>query len=300
MAKILFCNNFLEPKKIDPDFEKEYTSAKNAGLDCLLVSHEELTLNEPLKSISKLPAEDQEIATIYRGWMLTPKEYTRLYDKLLTKKIKLINSPDKYKHVHYLPESYNLIKEQSPKTVSIPVGDNFYFEDVFDKLLTFGKSSLIIKDYVKSEKHYWKEACFIEDASDKSNVKSVTERFLELRGSSLNKGLVYREFVDLEYLGNHAKSGMPLTKEYRLFWLFGKCIAAFQYWDEAEYQNLLPPTQKFKEVALKIKSNFFTMDIAQKTNGDWIIIELGDGQVSGLPDNADLNEFYSSLINASR
>jgi hypothetical protein len=29
------------------------------------------------------------------------------------------------------------------------------------------------------------------------------------------------------------------------------------------------------------------MDIAKKENGDWIILELGDGQVSGLPDNAD-------------
>ena len=34
-------------------------------------------------------------------------------------------------------------------------------------------------------------------------------------------------------------------------------------------------------------SNFLTMDVAQKKDGNWIIMELGDGQVSGLPDNAD-------------
>ena len=37
------------------------------------------------------------------------------------------------------------------------------------------------------------------------------------------------------------------------------------------------------------------MDVAKKKDGDWIIMELGDGQVAGLPDNADRNEFYNNL-----
>lgn len=37
------------------------------------------------------------------------------------------------------------------------------------------------------------------------------------------------------------------------------------------------------------------MDIVQKKTGEWIIMELGDGQVAGLPDNANKKEFYSAL-----
>ncbi len=37
------------------------------------------------------------------------------------------------------------------------------------------------------------------------------------------------------------------------------------------------------------------MNVAKKKNGDWIIMELGDGQVAGLPDNADKSEFYNKL-----
>lgn len=33
-----------------------------------------------------------------------------------------------------------------------------------------------------------------------------------------------------------------------------------------------------------MQSNFFTVDIAKKANGEWIIMELEDGQVSGLRD----------------
>jgi hypothetical protein len=30
-------------------------------------------------------------------------------------------------------------------------------------------------------------------------------------------------------------------------------------------------------------------------NGDWIIVELGDGQVAGLPDGADPVAFYRAI-----
>ena len=37
------------------------------------------------------------------------------------------------------------------------------------------------------------------------------------------------------------------------------------------------------------------MDIAKKKDGEWIIVELGDGQVAGLPENADKATFYKQL-----
>jgi hypothetical protein len=39
------------------------------------------------------------------------------------------------------------------------------------------------------------------------------------------------------------------------------------------------------------------MDIAQRLNGEWMIVELSDGQVAGLPDNADVRGFYRTLKN---
>jgi hypothetical protein len=127
------------------------------------------------------------------------------------------------------------------------------------------------------------------------NVKRVVTRFLELQGEDLNEGLVFREFLTLEFLTLHSKSKMPLTKEFRLFFLQGELLHMFHYWDEGDYEGVKPDLSPFVEIAKKINSQFFTMDIAKIENGDWIIIELGDGQVSGLPDNADLYEFYSKL-----
>ena len=129
--------------------------------------------------------------------------------------------------------------------------------------------------------------------SDK--VKSIVDKFIELRGDSLNEGLVFRKFEELEYLTEHSTSGMPLTKEFRIFFANKKIVKVFDYWDEGEYGETKPELDDFIDIAKNIDSKFFTMDVAKKKNGGWIIMELGDGQVAGLPDNADRNEFYNNL-----
>ena len=68
-----------------------------------------------------------------------------------------------------------------------------------------------------------------------------------------------------------------------------------QYWEEGDYGDLQPPVEQFSDVAARVRSRFFTMDVARKVNGEWTIVELGDGQVAGLPDNADVSRFYSGL-----
>lgn len=41
---------------------------------------------------------------------------------------------------------------------------------------------------------------------------------------------------------------------------------------------------------------FFTLDLAKRKDGGWIILEWGDGQVSGLPDRADVVvPFYEKI-----
>ena len=177
------------------------------------------------------------------------------------------------------------------------MGLNFHIDDIFPLLLRFGNQPLILKHYVKSQKHYWTEACFIPHAGDHEAVRRVVTRFLELQDDSLAHGLVFRKFVELKPLTAHPKSGMPLTREFRLFFLDGKRLAEGRYWDEADYgdDDLLPLDSMFENVAECVQSRFFTMDVAQRTSGDWMIIELGDARVSGLPESLDRAAFYAAL-----
>jgi len=280
-------------------YADEYASGKEK-FQTSLIGFEDLKRENIVSAIKTVQASVEKIWGIYRGWMLTPSTYELLYHGLLEKNIQLINSPIEYKFCHYLPESYEFIMDSTPKTTFKPLSNKFNYEDFKDEIEFFGNKAIIVKDYVKSQKHYWKEACFIPNASDKEKVFSVVNKFIELQDSDLNVGLVFREFVELEQLTIHSKSEMPLTKEFRLFVMNGEIIATYRYWDEGDYKNVSPVIDEFQKLIPNIKSNFFTMDIAKKKDGDWIIVELGDGQVAGLPDHANRDGFYNAILKSSK
>jgi hypothetical protein len=301
LPHVLFCNDMFDPKMPDPDFVEEFNAAKNAGLATLLLSFEDLTKEKDAALATKRIRSGTDSETvIYRGWMLKPYDYTLLYDALLLKNYRLINTPAEYKNCHYLPDSYPFIEKHTPKTTWVKIeNDQVDYAKIFNAIKPFGNAPLVIKDYVKSQKHYWDTACFIPSAADKEKVKSIISTFIQLQGEGLNEGIVIREFVPLNDIAIHSKSGMPLKQEYRLFFLNKKLIGVYDYWEEGNYTDEPIPLDLFKGMANNIESNFFSMDIAKTTNGEWIIIELGDGQVAGLPDKADKDAFYAALFNCT-
>lgn len=92
---------------------------------------------------------------------------------------------------------------------------------------------------------------------------------------------------------------MLFAKEFRIFFLNKNLLQSFYYWDEGEYKDVILSSEETTDLLMltnNIDNNFFTMDIAKTVKGKWTIIELGDGQVSGLTYNADLREFYIGIL----
>ena len=238
--RILFPSEPFDGRHVDSAFADEHEAAQRAGWETALIDLER----------DRVPPGD----SIYRGWMLTVEEYARLYAR-----VKLINDPEQYRRTHHYPESYALIRE-----VTVPAVWTTSREIDFAALEPFGDRPLVLKDHVKSQKHYWDEACFIPRASDEAAVRRVVARFLELQGDSFVGGLVFREHVEL-------------SDERRIFVVDGASLSE----------------NPFPEIAARVDSRFFTMDVARRADGSWMIVELGDGQVSGL--QMDPFEFYSAL-----
>ena len=84
------------------------------------------------------------------------------------------------------------------------------------------------------------------------------------------------------------------TNEYRLFVLNGKVVTSTQHTGLTFGHE--PDFSFLDEVISKINSNFYTIDIAELENGNWMILETGDGQVSGLSSNQDQFVFYSKFL----
>lgn len=285
-VNFLFCNHPLYPRKADEDYEEEYQAA---GLEhaCALFSYENLQLG-------KLSLYGEEISglTIYRGWMMKPEMYRDFYNKLEARGIILINTPEEYERYHTLPGWYEDFKDCTADSVWEDQGT---LESALS--LTKGLSgAYVVKDYVKSRKHEWYDACFIPDIEDKQNAEKVIGNFVSRQGDALVGGVVLRQFIKLKQNGFHEKSGMPLSEEYRVFVFAGRIQIVDDYWYKDKQVRFSDEEKVWIESQVKkIKSNFATMDLARREDGSLVIMELGDGQVSGLQ-QIKTEDFYRAFI----
>lgn len=294
---ILFLESSLSKGSVDECYQSEYDAATELSIPTIFINFEDLTSSDEsrvVKAFRKFKKFEQPQNCIYRGWMLTPTQYNLLYENLQKFNITLINNVEQYQNCHYLPDSYEIIKNHTAKSVWFSLNDLQNLEQIAKQ---FGNGAVIVKDYVKSEKHDWETACYVPDASDTENLKKIISNFVELRGNSFNVGIVLREFLNLSKVGTHKSCDLQLSEEYRLFFKNKKLVYVVNYWD-CEYSNSIDNvnTEKFEKLAKSIDSNFFSMDIAKIENGEFVIMELGDGQVSGLPDNANLQKFFESIL----
>jgi hypothetical protein len=292
---VLYCSDPWDRRRPDSQYVGEAAAADRLGIPWAAVDHDAIEKGDTDRGLRHFPGQQHPVTGVYRGWMLAVEQYAGFYRALEDRGVRLVNDPAAYRHCHHLPESYPAIEGHTPRTVWLPGRGEFDPDAVMDLLRPFGDAPIIVKDYVKSQKHAWAEACFIPSATDREAVGRVVRRFLELQGPDLAGGLVFREFIEFEPVGRHPRSGMPLTLEYRLFFLDGRPLLVTPYWEGADYEGAGPPVERFTALAAGVRSRFFTMDVARKRDGDWLVVELGDGQVAGLPDDADVGAFYRGL-----
>lgn len=281
----IFCNHPLYQKCVDEDYEEEYQAA---GLNhaCALFSYEDMQMGK-----LSLFGEDISGLTIYRGWMMKPEMYKAFYEALEKKGIILINTPEEYNRYHLLPEWYADFQNETIESVWTNTEKP---EDAMS-LMEGEIGSFIVKDFVKSRKHEWYDACFIKNISDKDNAQKVIQTFITRQGDGLVGGVVLRRFEKLKQMGFHKSSGMPLAEEYRVFIYAGRIMAIDDYWTDKHNVKLSEDEYEWIEcIAERVKSNFVTVDIARKEDGNLIIMEFGDGQVSGLQ-QLQANAFYRTF-----
>ena len=152
----------------------------------------------------KLSLFGEEISglTIYRGWMMKPEMYSDFYTLLEQKGIYLINTPEEYERYHTLPGWYDDFADETAQSVWETEGN---VENALLKAKQLS-GSYIVKDYVKSRKHEWYDACFISNIADVANTASVIKNFVERQGDSLVGGIVLRKFENLKQIGFHERS----------------------------------------------------------------------------------------------
>jgi hypothetical protein len=282
--RILFPCEYGNLKKVDDNFLKEYNTCQSLKIDVALFDHDLFV--EKQRLVSTLTENDEDI--ILRGWMLNAVQYHRLYRYIQdNQNSRLINNHFQYEHCHYFPNVFHDVIDYTPGIVVA------HEKDITDELLetihSDIASDMIIKDFVKSEKGT--DLFKINSNITCEDFKKFVYDFIDARKPLFNEGIVLKKWVNLkkDLTGKNAN-------EWRAFFLNGSLISLDP---NSEYLSDRPsPDHYFVcEVASNIKkSNFFTIDFAMTEEGEWIVLECGDGQVSGLALHANEFEFYQHLI----
>lgn len=210
--------------------------------------------------------------------------YKELYNDLIFNGSKLINSPAQHEYIADLQNWILDLEGFTPKT--------------WDKLENLPEEGpFILKGQTNSKKYQWNTHMFA------SNKKEAIEVYCKLSDDGLigTQKIYIREYVPLHtYMINI--SGNPITKEFRFFVCCEEIVAGGYYWSShVDQLDNIPsieevPKNFLKEVIDRIgdSSYFYVIDVAQTASGEWIVVELNEGQFSGISEIKP-KQLYSNL-----
>lgn len=236
------CDPF-DKKKPDEAYQEEFAAAQAAGMACCLYSAEDFESGEFKVRPSLPPGE----TVLYRGWMLTPEAYARLHAAIAGRDGRMLTSPTQYVRCHHLPAWYALCEEFTPKTVFV-ARDADFAAAVGD----LGWPAYFVKDYVKSLTTT--RGSVAQTAEEIAEIVALIEKY---RGR-IEGGICIRQFEALR----------PETEE-RYF-----------VFDKKAFARSGDVPRIVEQIAARIDSPFFSVDVVLSAQGEPRLIELGDGQVS--------------------
>ena len=205
---------------------------------------------------------------------------------------KPINTYRQHRYIADLKNWYEDLEGQTPKTwfqlSDVPITETGPF---------------FLKGETNSKKFCWDSHAYAKDREAATNV------FLNLLDDGLisEQQIYVRKFEKLVRYDT-APRGLPITKEFRIFVAYGEILTMGYYWssheDELKEKKLFPDTNEIpfdwlNKCISQVAPNAtaFAIDVAQKEDGSWIVIELNDLTMSGLSCN-DTDTFYKNLYAA--
>lgn len=244
MFHFLFAADPLDPRLIDSHFHDQRAEISRAGFSTSFIPDSALEGAGVLRGI---PAG---AIVIYRGWMIDTRQYMNLVAAIEQSGAVAYTSLDRYLLAHHLPNWYPLLRDLTAETVVLPED-----ADVLTELRRLSWPGYFLKDYVKSLK------------TSTGSLISTPEEALPV----LEEMRRFRGVIEGGICVRRKESFVPDT-EVRYFVVAGHAYAP----DGAVAPDIV------HEVAARVDSPFFSIDIAQTEAGVARVVEIGDGQVSDL------------------
>ncbi|MEV0289086.1 ATP-grasp domain-containing protein [Kribbella sp. NPDC050820] len=263
----------LNPRRVDPHFAGQAAAARERGIAVARIDHD--ALGDPERAVQGVPAADH---AVYRGWMMSTSEYDGFAKALADRGVTLRTSAEAYRTAHEFPGWYDAMKSVTPESVWT-TGDDV--DELTIAAQQLGNGPAVLRDYVKSMKHYWDEAAYVPEPAA---VERVARRFLELREDAFTGGFVLRRFE--EFAG----------PEVRTWWVGGRCVLVTPHPDSPDDLPAGVDLVEVEPLVAGLTLPFVTVDLVRRADGVWRVVELGDGQVSDWPASREAGDLVAALF----
>jgi hypothetical protein len=248
---------------VDPHFAVQAVAAREHGITVARIDHD--ALDEPERAVAGVPAGAD---AVYRGWMMSVNQYDGFGKALADRDVALRTTADSYRAAHEFPGWYDALRPVTPESSWTTGAD---VAALVDQARLLGGGPAVLRDFVKSMKHYWDEAAYIPEVADAAGVERVVRRFLELREDAFTGGFVVRRFE--EFTGAEA----------RTWWIGGRCALITPHPDTPDELPERLDLVEIEPLVADLALPFVTVDVVRRSDGAWRVVELGDGQVSDWP-----------------
>lgn len=275
---IIFPSSYFGINKVDEDLQVEYDSVRNTGLFNTVIFGYDAWFHQGKIVLSA--TLDECTKAVYRGWMMKPEQYRNFYELLLENNIELVTTPEDYATMHVFPNVYDLVKEDTAKMRIFPLHEKLPCAELTKEFHRF-----MIKDYVKSVKGT-DFPNYFDGAITQSELNQWMDIFYKYRGDLLTGGICVKEYLNLKKYGSK-------TNEFRVFYINHKIATISR--NSGQMNMTMNPPESLVEKYKSLPSCYYTVDFAELENGDWVVIEAGDGSVSGLSENQDYEVYFRAL-----
>lgn len=217
-------------------------------------------------------------------------DYAKEHAALEAAGVTLVNSPEEHLRASTLGGFLPRIEALTPRTVIFETRPTV--DDV--------EAALGWPVFVKGERQTSRHRRDLSIARSRDDLARILQRWDEDPILGWQR-VACRELLALRPVGAGDPEKVPPSFELRCFFWRGELVGFGRYWKDERYDwtepERLAATTLASEAARRVDVPFLVVDVAQRVDGRWVVIECNDAQESGF---AGVSPFSTSEAMATR
>lgn len=216
------------------------------------------------------------IENIEPGSLVFPRHRAIPFSKLVQEEIEGMRA-----HLINSSAEHEYISDSTKWRGSLRHGIPYWSGDNIDAIPHEGP--FFVKGETNALKNEWGKYCYAPNKEELAQVVENNKNNPLLQ----NQKIIVQPFLKFKKLGKNNNNGQPVINEWRYFTLNGEIMGSGFYWSQQKTEiapSFVGSEKIVKETLEDIgnRAKFVAIDVAELESGEWKVIELNDGNMSGL------------------